>query len=179
MKYPFLLLLLVVFAFSAAAQTKSSAMPTDFAALAMDGSKVDTSALRGKIVVLNLWFVNCPNCIEEIKLLNKLVDDYKTSKDVVFLAPAASKKPDLEKFLRKYPFNYQIIPNGSMIILTKFGTPDKNGDINIPFPMHYVLDRDGKTVVKVQGVKGVEAVRAELKKQLMVAPTAQTTKTLP
>jgi len=38
------------------------------------------------------------------------------SKDVVFLAPAASKKADIEKFLRKYPFKYQVIPNASMII---------------------------------------------------------------
>jgi peroxiredoxin len=166
MKYLFLFLLVTGFAFSVHAQTTSSTMPTDFAALAIDGSKVDTTALRGKIVVLNLWFINCPNCIEEIKLLNQLVDDYKANKDVVFLAPAASRKPDLEKFLVKHPFNYQVIPNGSMIILSKFGTPDKNGEINVPFPMHYVLDRDGKTVVKVQGVKGVEAVRAELKRQI-------------
>ena len=53
-----------------------------------------------------------------------------------------------------------------MIILTKFGTPDKNGDINVPFPMHYVIDRDGRVVLKEQGVKGVEAVRSELKKQV-------------
>ncbi len=117
MKYGFLFLLVVLFSFSAAAQ---KAMPTDFAALAMDGSKVDTAALRGKVIVLNLWFVNCPNCIEEIGLLNKLVDDYKANKDVVFLAPAASKRPDLDKFLVKHPFKYQVIPNGSMIILSKF-----------------------------------------------------------
>ncbi len=35
-----------------------------------------------------------------------------------------------------------------MIILTKFGTPDKNGDINVPFPMHYVIARDGNVVLK-------------------------------
>jgi len=60
---------------------------------------------------------------------------------------------------------YQVIPNAALIIIGKFGVPDKKGDIDVPFPMHYVLDRDGKTVVKMQGIKGVEAVRAELKKQ--------------
>lgn len=44
-----------------------------------------------------------------------------------------------------------------------FGTPDKNGEIKVPFPMHYVIDRDGKIVLKEQGVIEVEAVRNELK----------------
>jgi peroxiredoxin len=165
MKYSFPVILVLVFALSALAQTPVTALPTDFTAWAMDGSAVDTRALRGKIVVLNLWFINCPNCIEEIRMLNTLVDEYKASKDVVFLAPAASSKPDLDKFLAKHPFSYQVIPNASSIILFRFGTPDKSGEIDMPFPMHIVLDRDGKVIAKVQGVKGVDAVRAELSKQ--------------
>ena len=58
----------------------------------MDGTKVDLEKLRGKVVVLNLWFINCPNCVEEIKLLNKLVDDYRDNKDVIFLASPPAKK---------------------------------------------------------------------------------------
>ncbi len=132
----------------------------------MSGRMVNTDDLKGKLVVLNLWFVNCPNCLEEIGRLNDLVDQYKDNKDVVFIGLAASKKPDLEKFLAKHPFKYQIIPNAQMIIISKFGTPDQNGDINVPFPMHYVLDREGKTLVHMQGVKGVDAVKAELAKQI-------------
>lgn len=168
MKYPASLLLLALLAFYASAQMKSSLWPTDFAARAMDGSTVDTTALRGKIVVLNLWFVDCPNCVDEIKLLNDLVDEYKANTDVVFLAPAASPRADLDKFLVKYPFKYHIIPNASLLILSKFGTPNKNGEIMMTFPMHYVLDREGKVVVKVQGTTGIDAVRAELKRQLPV-----------
>lgn len=166
MKYPLLLLFVVVFSVSILAQTKSNVLPTDFAAVAMDGTTVDTTKLRGKLIVVNLWFVGCPSCQEEITQLNKLVDDYHANTDVVFLAPAASRKPELDKFLVKNPFKYQIIPNASVLILTKFGTPDKNGEINMPFPMHYVLGRDGSVLTQVQGIKGIEAVRAELKKQL-------------
>jgi peroxiredoxin len=136
-----------------------------FAALDMTGAKVDMADLRGKVVVLNLWFINCANCVGEIKLLNALVDEYKDNKEVEFLAPAASNKPELEKFLAKHPFKYQVIPNAMMLIMGKFGTPDKKGEINIPFPMHYVLDREGKIIVKAQGIKGIDSVRAELQKQ--------------
>jgi peroxiredoxin len=155
----FLGLILAIGAYS------QSAAPS-FVAMDMAGNRIDTAALKGKIVVINLWFINCPNCLDEIKQLNQLVDDYRGKSDVVFLGLAASKKPDLEKFLVKNPFKYTIIPNAQMIILTKFGTPDKNGNINVPFPMHYVLDRDGKVVVKEQGIKGINTVRGELKKQV-------------
>ncbi|CAN5323343.1 hypothetical protein BH10ACI2_BH10ACI2_06340 [soil metagenome] len=162
---PFLVLAAtLVFAASVYAQTDPS--HPDFAEYTMDGTKVESDKLRGKVVVINLWFINCPNCIDEIKLLNNLVDEYKGNKDVVFLGFSASKKADLQKFLIKNPFNYQIIPDAMMVILTKFGTPDKNGDINVPFPMHYVLDRTGKVVLKEQGIKGVDKVKSEIKVQL-------------
>jgi peroxiredoxin len=164
MKNFYVLLAVLVFSFSISAQNQIGAAPS-FAAIDMAGQKVDTTELKGKVVVLNLWFINCPNCVEEIKLLNELVDQYKDNKNVVFLGVAASRKPELEKFLVKNPFKYRVIPNGSMIIISKFGTPDKNGELSVPFPMHYVLDREGKIVAKAQGIKGIESVKAELAKQ--------------
>jgi peroxiredoxin len=153
---------ILLFTLSASAQN----VQPNFTVLDMNGNRIELSALRGKVVVINLWFINCPNCLDEIKQLNQLVDDYKGRSDVVFLGLAASAKPALEKFLVKNPFNYTIVPNAQMIILTKFGTPDKSGEINVPFPMHYVIDRDGRVVLKEQGIKGVEAVRSELKNQI-------------
>jgi peroxiredoxin len=162
MKLAFASLAILLLALLASAQ---STIP-NFVALDMNGNRVELATLRGKVVVINLWFIGCPNCMDEIKQLNQLVDDYKGKSDVVFLGLAASRKDDLQKFLVKNPFNYTILPNAQMIILAKFGTPDKTGEINVPFPMHYVIDRDGKVVVKEQGVKGVDAVRNELKKQV-------------
>lgn len=169
-----ILLALLIFAGSVVAQ-KSAVVepPIDFAGRDMNGKMVSMSELRGKVVVVNLWFINCPNCLSEIKALNQVVQEYRANKDVVFIAPAASSQRELESFLKKNPFDYQILPDSTMMILMKFGTPDKNGDINIPFPMHYVIDRDGKTLIKMQGTKGVAAVKAELAKQF---PTTATTK---
>ena len=167
MRKIYLILLVAFLAVAVSSQTKvASVQQPNFTAPNMDGKVITLSELRGKIVVLNLWFIRCPNCLAEIKALNELVAEYKDNKDVVFLAPAASKKPELEVFLKKNPFAYQVIPNATMLIISKFGTPDRKGEINIPFPMHYVIDREGKVVVKVEGMKGIEAVKSELKKQL-------------
>lgn len=135
-----------------------------FAAVDMDGRMLDIRDFRGKVVVLNLWYIHCPNCVAEIKLLNKLVEEYQ-DRDVVFLAPAASTRADLVRFLAKNPFRYRVIPDAGNIILGKFGTPDKDGFRSMPFPMHIVLDRNGRIVTRAPGIKGIEAVRAELKRQ--------------
>lgn len=134
-----------------------------FKVSSIDGKTFNSEKLKGKIVVLNLWFVNCPNCITEIKLLNKLVAEYK-DKDVVFIGLATDDKTKLESFLKKNPFNYNIVPKAIQTILS-FGEPGKSGDINIAFPMHVVVDRDNKIVVRRSGIKGLDAVKAELKRQ--------------
>lgn len=132
-------------------------------AATLEGKTVNTADLRGKVIVLNLWFINCPNCVEEIKLLNKIVEEYN-GKDVVFLGLAANNKSDLQKFLKKNPFKYQIVPNAGDFILESYGEL-KNGEYYLGFPMHVVIDREGRIILKMQGIKGVEAVKNELKKQ--------------
>ncbi len=152
--------------FSAAAfAQKRQFLDEKFKVTTLDGKTYAAQDLRGKIVVFNLWFFNCPICVEEIKLINKLADEYQNDKDVVFLGLANNNPSDLQKFLKKNPFKYQIVPNAKLLILTQFAEPDKNGQINVAFPAHIVLNRQGEKVANVTGIKGVEAVRNELQKQ--------------
>lgn len=166
MKYLIIsVLILLIVSSSFAQQTPSPSTVPGFFATTLEGKTLTTADLSSKVVVLNMWFINCPNCVEEIKLLNALVDEFKDNKEVVFLAPAINTPKELEPFLKKNPFKYQVIPSAQNIILGKFGTVDKNGQISSPFPMHFVVDKTGTIVLKMQGIKGVAAVRAELKKR--------------
>lgn len=173
MKHLLILFAILLFTLSSFAQKSGAkpAAPTLFATT-LDGKNIDTADLNGKVVVLNLWFIGCPNCVQEIKLLNALVDEYKDNKDVVFLAPATNSAKELVPFLAKNPFKYQVIPSAMNIILGKFGTVDKNGQITSPFPMHFVVDRAGVITLKMEGIKGVAAVRTELQKQFPKTATA-------
>lgn len=155
----------LAFTFSAFGQKKADEKPIApaFKVVSVNNQTFDSAKLKGKVVVLNLWFINCPNCVQEIKLLNQTVDEYK-DKDVVFIGLATNKKPDLEKFLVKNPFKYNIVPTAMQTILS-FGEPDKNGAIEIPFPMHIVIDRSGTIVVRRSGIKGLDDVKRELKRQ--------------
>ena len=164
----FIFVVIFVFAISASSQqtkTETNPLAPTFTGITLDGKTINSAALRGKILVLNLWFINCPNCVQEIKLLNQIVDEYKDNNDVVFIALPSNTKPDLQKFLQKNPFKFQIIPNAGTFTLFKFGAPKKNGEYNLGYPTHVVIDREGKKTLQVEGVKGVEAVRSELRKQ--------------
>lgn len=165
MRFVVFLVFCGILSFSAFGQKKTDEKPIapGYKVTSLSGKNFSSADLKGKVVVLNLWFINCPNCVEEIKALNKIVDEYQ-NKDVVFIGLATNKKSDLEKFLVKNPFKYNIVPMATQTILS-FGEPDKSGQIDIPFPMHVVVNRDGEIVVRTSGTKGVKAVENELKKQ--------------
>src|SRR5687768_5632274 len=64
--------------------TKGKQLP-DFSVETIGGDKIETEKLRGKVLVINLWMIDCHPCITELPDLNRLVQEYK-SKDVVFIA---------------------------------------------------------------------------------------------
>ena len=65
------------------------------------GKTYTNEDLKGKVVVLNFWSVNCGPCVMEIPVLNKLYLSYKDNKDVVFISILLDKEEALEKLLRK------------------------------------------------------------------------------
>ncbi|MGI8556327.1 MAG: peroxiredoxin family protein [Pyrinomonadaceae bacterium] len=75
--------IVLIFSFSISAQeTKARPLAPTFKVAALDGKFFSSPDLKGKIIVLNLWFVNCPHCIEEIKQLNKIVDEYQNNTNI-------------------------------------------------------------------------------------------------
>lgn len=168
MKNLFVFVAFFVFSFTASAQqtqTETKPLAPTFSGITLDGKSINSGLLKGKVLVLNLWFINCPNCLQEIKLLNEVVDAYKDNKDVVFVGLASNTKAELQKFLTKNPFKYQIIPSAGTFTLFKFGEVKKNGKYYLGYPTHVVIDKEGRKVLQVEGIKGVEAVKEELKKQ--------------
>lgn len=80
-----------------------------FTATDLEGTTFTLDELKGKVVVINFWFVACKPCVEEIPELNELVEKYE-EKDVVFLGFALDNEKRLNSFLEKTPFKYHIFP---------------------------------------------------------------------
>ncbi|WP_329805926.1 peroxiredoxin family protein [Flavobacterium facile] len=72
-------------------------------------------SLKGKVIVLNFWFIGCKPCVEEIPDLNKIHEKFK-DKDVAFFAITFDSKKKLEEFGKKKQFNFTLVPNSRDVI---------------------------------------------------------------
>jgi peroxiredoxin len=106
---------------------------TDFNLKDLKGKTHILSELKGKVVVLNFWFVECKPCIMEMPELNQLVEEFK-EKNIVFLAIALNDKKQLKKFLKTTDFNYKVVANGQ-------SSADSYGVKG--FPTNVIIDQNG------------------------------------
>lgn len=157
--------MLTLAAFSAAQQklTTGAAAP-DFAAQALDGTNYSLSGLQGKVVVLTFWSTRCAICHAEIPKLNQVADRYR-GRDVVFLALTMENQVKVEPYLRRTPFNFSIVPNSFGVVL-KYADMDRGGNINMGFPAHFLIDRNGSIRMRTDGWDKAAALDSQISRLL-------------
>jgi peroxiredoxin len=69
---------------------------TDFDIKDITGKRWKLDDLKGKLIFINYWFVNCKPCVEEIPLLMNLKREFSGS-DIVFLAISPIDDKDILK----------------------------------------------------------------------------------
>lgn len=68
----------------------------------INGETVSLQDLKGKVVVMNFWATWCPPCIAEMPSLQKLHEELKAEKDIVFMAIEVDQDIDkATKFMAK------------------------------------------------------------------------------
>ncbi len=117
----------------------------DFTITDMEGKGVSLEDLKGKVAVINFWFVACMPCIMELPQLNEVVDKFE-GKDVEFLAITFDKDAKVKKLITEKPFKYRLFNNQMDMIR----------DLQIAaFPTNIVLDKSGKVVKSKLGFSPV------------------------
>lgn len=119
--------------------TKTNKLGTDFPEfdlLDLNGNRLTRTELKGKVLVLNFWFIGCSPCEMERPSLNDLTKVYAANNNVVFISFAKNDKEQLTKFLAENPILYNVVPTDKDFIKTKF-------EIN-EYPVNIILDRNGK-----------------------------------
>ena len=125
------------------AAIKGKPLP-DFVFKDILGNTYTPEDIKGKVVVINLWFTSCAPCIVEMPELNKLVKEYENNDAVLFLALALDEKgPRLNKFLETHVFNYNIVPDSQDYVTKKLQADT--------FPTHIVLDKNSNVVFTLTG----------------------------
>ena len=82
----------------------------DFTFKDLKGKIVKLSELKGKPIIINLWFVECPPCIAEMPTLNSIKERYSNT-DIQFLSMTYETKIKVQKFLKERKIDFRIIPD--------------------------------------------------------------------
>ena len=113
-------------------QWKNKPLPEGNFLQMIDGSVKSFSDYKGKLLVINFWYINCGPCIIEMPYLNDLVNKYQ-NEDVQFLALSFDTVPDIKSFLQKTEFIYE---HGSISRSLMY-------DFTPVSPGHFIVDKDG------------------------------------
>ncbi len=108
----------------------------EFDVFDLNGNRLIKTELKGKVLVLNFWFIGCTPCEMERPALNDLTKIYEHNNDVVFISFAKNDKESLVKFLAKYPILYNVVATDRDFIKTTF-------EVN-EYPVNIIIDRNGK-----------------------------------
>lgn len=128
-----LLLVALGLARQATAPVETGSRAPDFAVKSIDGVELRLERLRGKVVVLNFWFIACPPCRIEMPKLNALVEDFK-GQDVAFIGFSPDSVSELKEFLAEQDFKYTIVPDSNKVAMD-YGVRGA--------PTHVVIDKEG------------------------------------
>ena len=111
----------------------------------IDSNMYNQESLRGKVVVLNFWGIQCAPCKKEIPQLNNLAEEYAHTNDIIFLAVSDDTNKQLREYLQHTKFDYRLVSDKSGLFSEML---DYKG---IMWPSHAILDKEGKVVFQYLG----------------------------
>ena len=142
----------------------------DFALQSIEGKTVHLSDLRGKAVVVNFWATWCQPCKIEMPWFVELQKQYgPEGLQIVGISADEDTTPEeLGKFTKELGINYPIL-------IGKEEVEQAYGGIQF-LPVTVFVDRDGKVVDKVFGLKGRGEIEDNIKKSLAQGQATQAQK---
>lgn len=138
--------------------TKPAAPAVTFVSL--QGEKVTTASLRGKVVLVNFWATDCVTCIREMP---DIVATYNRYRAQGFETIAVAMKYDPPNHVLDYaektrlPFKVALDPLGELARAF--------GDVKLT-PTTFIIDRQGRLVTRILGAPDFAKLHLLLEEKL-------------
>ena len=114
----------------------------------LNGTVYTNETVKEKIVVIKCWYIHCTACVKEFPLVNKLTEEYKDRKDIVFISLAEDSPEQLKSFLTKKPLAYPVVANQKNYM---------NEVLHLnAFPTHFIINKQGKIAKVLLNYEGLE-----------------------
>lgn len=123
--------------FAATTLVRTGDAAPDFTVEMLDGTSLQLSSLRGKVVLVNFWATWCPPCREELSHVQEEIVDRYAGEEFAFVAISrGEERAVVEKFMadKGYHFPAGLDPQESIYKL--YATQS--------IPRNFLIDRDGR-----------------------------------
>lgn len=125
--------------------------------ISLNGELLSPAELKGKVVVLNFWFIGCPSCNYEMPKLNAIKAKFIERRDIVFIAVAPDAESAVKKYLSANKFDYRMIADGKSLLKT-FGFGG--------YPKNIVIDKQGRIVYWRSTIKAWDKFESVIRTEL-------------
>ncbi|MET0946503.1 MAG: redoxin domain-containing protein [Flavobacterium sp.] len=119
----------------------------------LNGNEVSNETMKGKIIVIKCWYIHCTPCIREFSQVNRLTEEYKDRKDILFISLAEDSPEQLKTFLARKPLSYAVIPDMKIYM-------NETLDLNA-FPTHFILNKEGLIAKVLPNFESLEVALAK------------------
>lgn len=108
----------------------------------LDGTSVNLSDFKEKVVFLNLWATWCPPCVGEMPEIQKLYDKFKGHEDIAFLLVSNESNEKIKNFVEKRNYTFPVYSS-----ISQSPAPFFTKSI----PTTFVISKGGKIVIRETG----------------------------
>jgi thiol-disulfide isomerase/thioredoxin len=153
----------------AATSSADSKMAPDFALQSLDGKTIHLSDFRGKAVLLNFWATWCEPCKIEMPWFVELQKQYgPEGLEIVGVSMGDDTPGEVAKFAQTMGVDYPILVGKEA---QRDSVADLYGGVQF-LPVSIYIDRDGKIVNKIFGLKSRSEIEDSIKKALTAEPAS-------
>lgn len=128
--------------------------------VSLQGEKITTAGLRGKVVLVNFWATDCAVCIREMPAITATYNRYRARG---FETIAVAMRHDPPNYVLAYvennklPFTVALDPMGELA--------KAFGEVKLT-PTTFVIDRRGRVVMRIAGEPDFARLHALLEEKL-------------
>lgn len=115
----------------------------EFELRTLEGRSVDSSSLRGRVVVLNFWATWCGPCKEEMPSLQRLKQQFKPEEFELLAITTDQQREAIKGFVRSLGLTFPVLIDDDKEISAAFGVRG--------LPTTVLIGRDGRIVARAVG----------------------------
>lgn len=127
-----------------------------FTARTLDGERITSESVKGKVVLIDFWASWCPPCKSDAPAVERLREEFEKDGLIVLAVNMGEPRRKVKKYL-------EASPRSSKVILAEDTTLAAICDANV-YPLYTLVNREGRIAGVQRGAGGEGALRRLLAK---------------